>query len=324
MKHATFVIRLLSGVLPVALCLASSAPLAAKDAKTGPQAAALVNGKPIPVTQVQELAQDIARSAQASLADVWKDALEQLVTAELLVQEANAKGIKVSEADVDQEIRDLRALGAGHPLAEWANKTPAARLREEVRRSLLVDKLLAREARVQIDPKQVEEYYREHQERFQRPPMVRASHILVKIEGGDRAGAQQRAEELRKRAQQGEDFSALARQFSQDPLTKDKGGDLGFFPEHPTPLAKAAFRLNEGEISEVIETPYGLHVLKVTGKRPAGIAPLEEVFNDIKDMLEEDAQEEREEKLVEELRARSKIEILLDRPPTNGPVSKRP
>lgn len=285
-------------------------------------AAALVNGKPIPIKSVQELAEQIAQRAQTALDQVWADALDQLVTVEVLVQQARAQGVQVSDAEVEKEIRDLRSMGAGHPLAEWVQKTPLAEVREEVRRSLLVEKLLARVIKVEVGRKQVEDYYHEHLDRFQRPPMVRASHILIKIENGDRDQARKRAQELLARLQQGEDFAALARQVSQDPLTRDKGGDLGFFPEHPTPVAQAAFRLKVGELSDLVESPYGLHILKVTDKRPAGLAPLAEVFDEIRNMLEEDEQEEREEQLVQQLKQKAKIQILQDRPPAAKPASQ--
>ncbi len=298
-------------------CFAALLPqrLAGEERNPAAQPAALVNGKPIPVAQVQELAEEIAKSAGTTVEQVWKDALEQLISAELLVQEAKATGTSVTEAEVEQEIRDLAALGSGHPLAEWLRTTPAARVRDEIRRSLLVEKLLTQSIRVNIERKQVEEYYEQHKERFQRPPMVRASHILIKIQGDNRAAAEQRAKELLARVKGGEDFASLARQFSEDPLTKEKGGDLGFFPQHPTPLAQAAFHLQDGEVSEIIESPYGLHILKVTGRRPAGIAPLEEVFDEIREMLEEDAREDREEQLIEALRAKAKIQLLRENPP---------
>lgn len=283
---------------------------------TPPQdAAAVVNGKAIPSKRVQDLAEQIAKGAKTSLGEVWADAVDQLVTAEVLAQEAVVRGVRVKDDEVDNEIRELRAMGPGHPLVEWIQTTPTTEVREEVRRSLMVEKLLQQMVQVSVTRQEVEEFYNEHPDRFERPAMVRASHILIKIENGDRERARKRAEELLTRLKQGEDFATLARQTSQDPLTKDKGGDLGFFPEHPTPVAQAAFRLNVGEVSEIVESPYGLHILKVTDKRPPGRAPLSDVFDEIRDLLEEEQREEREEQLVQQLKQKAQIQILQDRPP---------
>lgn len=277
--------------------------------------AARVNGKPISVQDVRKTAEEIVKHGQTTLAAVWSDALEQLIITELLLQAAKGAGVTVSDAEIDREIQELQAYGSEHPLSKWVHSTPRHQVREEMRRSLLIDKFLSQRIRIKVSKAQIEQYYREHAEEFDRPPMVRASHILIRIEGSDRDGARKRAENLRDRARQGEDFARLAREFSQDPYTASKGGDLGFFPERETPVAQAAFQLDIGQISDVVESPYGFHVIKVTDRRPAGRATLNEVEEQIRADLEDEQRENAEEALVEELRAKARIEILVPEAP---------
>lgn len=295
------------------------------SASSGGQAAARVNGRPIPLEEVKKVAQEIAEQGQTRIdSTVWNSALEQLITAELLLQAAKSQGVAVSEKEIDQELQEIQAFGKDHPLVEWLRKTEPNRAREEIRRSLLIEKFLDKRIKVEISPAQVRQYYEEHAERFERPPMVRASHILIRVQGNDRESARKRAEELRERVMKGEDFSELAKRYSQDPYTAAKGGDLDFFPERPTPVAQAAFQLEVGQVSDIVESPYGFHIIKVTARRPAGRASLEEVSDEIRSLLEEDRREEAEEALVEELRQKARIEILVANPPaSNAPTPEK-
>lgn len=284
----------------------------AKDAVKG-RVAARVNGKPVPAEEVFELATQIAKGAQTTVENTWSDALEQAVTTEILVQAASAQGIRVSQAEVEREMNEIRSYGPDHPMSQWLSKTPPAQARKELQRSLLIEKFLEKRIKTQVSAAQVEQYYQEHAEQFDRPPMVRASHILVRIQGNDREAARRRAEDILDRVRKGGDFAQLAKQFSQDAYTAAKGGDLGFFPERPTPVAQAAFRLELGQVSDLVESPYGFHIIKVTDRRPAGRAPIQEVADEIRSILEDDQREEAEESLIEELRAKAKVELLMPR-----------
>ncbi|GBD27157.1 Foldase protein PrsA 2 [bacterium HR30] len=287
--------------------------LAFAEAPGKEQIAARVNGKALPAAKVYQLAEQIAKGAQTTVEATWSDALEQAITTEVLVQAATAQGLRVSEREVEEEIKEIRSYGPNHPMSEWLGKTDPAEVRRELRQSLLIEKFLDQRIKTRVTAAQVEQYYQEHAEQFERPPMVRASHILIRIQGGDRDAARRRAEEILQRVRKGEDFAQLAKQYSQDSYTAPKGGDLEFFPERPTPVAQAAFRLEVGQVSDVIESPYGFHLIKVTDRRPAGRAPLQEVAEEIRSILEDEQREEAEELLIEELRAKAKIEVLMPR-----------
>ena len=129
---------------------------------------------------------------------------------------------------------------------------------------------------------EVKDFYDKNPDRFKRAESVRASHILLMVDPkADEATKQQtrtKIDGILKRAKGGEDFAALAKENSQDGSAA-QGGDLGYFPkEKMVPaFADVAFALKTGEISDVVTTQFGVHIIKVTDRKPAGTVPLEEV-----------------------------------------------
>jgi peptidyl-prolyl cis-trans isomerase D len=162
---------------------------------------------------------------------------------------------------------------------------------------LLVDMQALRE-RATVTPQDVERFYETNVDQFSTPAQVRASHILIRTgEGVDEAAARARAEEALAKAKAGGDFAALAKQYSQDESNNQTGGDLGLFgrgamvPE----FEEAAFALEPGQISDVVRSPFGYHVIKVTEKQDGETRPLEQVRAQIEDQLRwERAQQEAE------------------------------
>jgi peptidyl-prolyl cis-trans isomerase D len=133
----------------------------------------------------------------------------------------------------------------------------------------------------------IEAFYKQNIAQYSTPEQVRASHILFKTEGKDEAAVQKQAEEILKRAKAGEDFAALAKQYSEDESNNANGGDLGEFgrgtmvPE----FEQAAFAMKAGQISDLIKTPFGFHIIKVIENRPASTRPVAEVRTEIEDQL---------------------------------------
>jgi len=140
----------------------------------------------------------------------------------------------------------------------------------------------------------VNEYYTRHLEAFQRPEQVRARHILFKVASSasaeQEAQVRARAEAVLAALQNGEDFATLAKQHSEDTATAEQGGDLGYFPrgQMVTPFEEAAFSLPVGQLSDLIRTPFGWHILRVEDKREAATKPLAEVEAEIKDKIREE------------------------------------
>jgi peptidyl-prolyl cis-trans isomerase D len=138
-----------------------------------------------------------------------------------------------------------------------------------------------------VTNQQVEQYYQQHQKDFQVPEEVKVRHILIKVPTGadakTDAAAKQKAEDLLKQIKAGGDFDALAKANSDDPGSKDQGGELGMIQRGVTVPAfeQAAFALQPGQVSDLVKTQFGYHILKVEEKQTAHLKPLEEVKGQI-------------------------------------------
>src|SRR5215208_5356649 len=141
--------------------------------------------------------------------------------------------------------------------------------------------------RTQISPQDIQRAYEDKQQQYSTPEQVRASHILLKTEGKDDATVKKQAEELLAKVKAGGDFAQLATKFSEDEVSKAKGGDLDFFPQGQMvpEFDKAAFSMKPGEISDLVKTQYGYHIIKILDKKAAATKPLEEVRAQIEDEL---------------------------------------
>src|SRR5262245_7495738 len=143
-------------------------------------------------------------------------------------------------------------------------------------------------------PEEISDYYARHSEAFQRQEEVHARHILVRVVPSASAEqeeqARTRAEALLTSLRNGEDFATLAQQHSEDTATAAKGGDLGYFPrgQMVQPFEDAAFSLPVGQLSELVRSPFGWHILRVEDKREAAIQPLAEVEQEVRDKLRQD------------------------------------
>jgi peptidyl-prolyl cis-trans isomerase C len=182
---------------------------------------------------------------------------------------------------------------------------------------ILAQEFLRREleAEISITEEDLNIYYLNHQKEFDSPEMVRVRHILIKIDKDasdqDRQKAREKAESLLSRINNGEDFAKLASEYSDDPNSKVKGGDLGFIQRGKVikPFEEAAFSLKPGEVSPVIETILGFHILKLEKKKPAGIEPLEKVKNRIRAKVLEDLKNAKRKSFIEKVLKEAKVEI---------------
>jgi len=134
---------------------------------------------------------------------------------------------------------------------------------------------------------EVQARYNQNQQTYTTPEQIRASHILFSTEGQDVEAVRAEAEAVLARARAGEDFAALARQYSDDEVSRSMDGDLDFFGRGAMvrEFEDAAFALQVGEISDLVQTQYGFHIIKVTDRRPAVTRPLDEVRGQIEDQI---------------------------------------
>ncbi len=141
--------------------------------------------------------------------------------------------------------------------------------------------------RTQVTAQDVQRYYEDNEAQYSTPEETRASHILLKTEGKDDAAVKKQAEDLLAKAKGGADFAALATTFSEDDSSKVKGGDLGFFPKGQMvpEFDAAAFSLQPGQISDLVKSQFGYHIIKVVERKPATKRSLDEVRAQIEDQL---------------------------------------
>jgi peptidyl-prolyl cis-trans isomerase C len=163
---------------------------------------------------------------------------------------------------------------------------------------------------------EAKEFYDKNPDRFKQPEQVRASHIFKRVVPGADAAAKQKArtalEPVLKQVKAGGDFAELARKHSED-ASAQAGGDLNFFgPGQMVPeFEKVAFTMKAGDTSDIVESQFGYHIIKVTERREGRTVPFAEARNQIAEYLKQQRQQEKTNALVEQLKAKSKIEILM-------------
>lgn len=291
-----------------------------------PEIAAKVNGQAIPLNFVEMVAKRLLEQAGNQAKDrpfAYRRATQQLVVRELLFEEAAARGLKADDAKVEAAYNEARV---GYPddrawLAFLAQQhMDADAFRRELRIQQTVAALMRNEgdlAGTQVTDKDARAYYDAHPEKFDSGERLRASHILIRVPGDappkQKEALRKKAEEVLAKIRKGSDFAALARQFSADPGSVSKGGDLGEFHrgQMVPPFEAAAYALKPGEVSGVVESPFGFHIIKLQERLPA----LKLEFDGAREMITKAVLEERRSKRVEalvaQLWARSRIETNL-------------
>jgi parvulin-like peptidyl-prolyl isomerase len=248
--------------------------------------------------------------------------IPQLVGVEIARVYAEENDITVSQEDVDREIETIKdqiaqqAEAAGEDIGrEEAFQTALEQagfteeqLRQDIREQLPLQKV-QEEVTGDAEPTQAEirAFYDENKElQFSTPEQRCISHILFNKD------QEQRAEEVKQQLEDDGDFAELAREFSQDPGSKEQGGELGcqgrgsFVPA----FEDAAFEAEEGEIVGPVETEFGYHVIQVTEVQPEETAPLEEVQPQIREQLAQEQQVTEFEEWIEEQKEQRNVKYL--------------
>jgi len=235
---------------------------------------------------------------------------EEMQRRQLLVERVKEKlqaGITVTDADIETEYRqqnekvDLAFVRLAPALFEGKVKIDEKALAdffEQNREQFRIPESVALryvifdpanfEQGVAFDEGELDKYYRRHLDRFEIPEQVQAAHILIRLsqDAGDALRQQKRelAEKILAEVKAGKDFATLARKYSDDPGSAAKGGELGYFQRGVMvgPFEEAAFALQPGEVSGIVETPFGFHIIKCEGRIEAGVKPLAEVAEEVK------------------------------------------
>lgn len=210
-----------------------------------------------------------------------KEMLDTMVIRELILQQASKDGLDKGP-EIEEKLRDLR-------------------------KRLIVESFLKKkvETESKVSDEDLKKFYEQNKDKFKAGEQLKASHILVKTE--------KEAKDILGQIKSGGNFEELAKKSSVD-SSAAKGGDLGWFGKGSMVPAfeKAALALKEGQVSDVVKSDFGYHIIKLTGKRAAGIRPFEEVKEQIKGAIMPGKQQEVFQKIKEELKKTAKITIKED------------
>ena len=157
--------------------------------------------------------------------------------------------------------------------------------------------------RTQVSAQDIKRSYDDNQQQYSTPEQVRASHILLKTEGKDDAAVKKQAEDLLAKVKAGADFAKLATQYSEDETSRVKGGDLDFFPKGQMvpEFDKAAFSMQVGDISPLVKSQYGYHIIKLTDKKAATTKSIEEVRAQIEDQIKWDRAQTEAQRIADDV-----------------------
>lgn len=288
-----------------------------------PDVVATVNGAEISKADLIKIHSMLETQAKMSNREVSPEeildiALRELINMQVLKQESEKLKIVPSPEDVQRELNNIKA---NFPDEETFKKTIAEKnltveeIEKSVTQQLAVQEIIKKEVeeKIAIADSEIQKFYNDNPDYFKTAESVQASHILVKVEEKAEesaiAEAKKKIEDILARVKKGEDFAEAAKKSSEGP-SAPKGGDLGFFTRGKMvkPFEEAAFSLKKGEVSDIIRTPFGFHIIKVFDKKEAGTTPLEEVKEKIKSFLSKSQGEKLFNAYVEKLRTTAAIE----------------
>jgi peptidyl-prolyl cis-trans isomerase C len=293
---------------------------------TLPAVVARVNGQDVKKEDFERMIKSIEMQAGQQIPpdrrdEILRNALDQLIVYTMLSQESKTRGIKVEDSEIEGKIQEIRSRFQTPAAFDKALKERGETiegLRQEARLDLSVTKLMEAELSSVPGPSDAEakDFYAKNPDQFKAPETVRASHILIRVEpnadAATKAQAKAKIESVLKKAKAGEDFAKLAQQYSQDGSAA-QGGDLGPFPrEQMVPeFSNAAFALKPGQISDVVTTQFGYHIIKVTEHQQPRTIGFEEAAPRLKQFLETKKKDEKQTALIEGLKKKSKVEVLI-------------
>jgi len=286
--------------ITVLILLWTALPASASKEKALEEKVALVNGTTITLgdldREVSSVQQQLLSSGKpvnmtdAQLLEVRHQVLESLINRELVYQEALSKGINLSEEFLRAQIRKGLAV------------------------KQLIDDQFAQ--KVTVTDMEIKTFYDNNPDSFKKPEQVRVRHILIKVDPQadetQRAASQTKLKDIQNRLKKGEDFESLAKEFSQCPSSTE-GGDLGYFSKGQMvkPFEAAAFTLMPGEVSDIVETQFGYHLIQCVDKKNKDKIAYEECKDKIHQHLKQEKIREHVDAHIEQLKGKAKVERFL-------------
>ena len=304
--------------------------------------AAIVNQEVITLSEVQEtvLQQAAVARDRSSLPEAGAPAdpavaagaltpqalhqqLRLLIDSRLQLQAAEQRGMTVTDLELHQALDDIKSRNRFASDDELSAALAAEGLtleqyRQQLRREILIAKLVNRDVRMQVvvSDEELQRYYAEHPDEFSLPQRVKLRQLFLSAPAAAdpqmHASQRTKAEELLEQLRSGADFAQLARRYSDGPEAKE-GGELGWFAQGSLmpALDGTAFTLPEGQLSDLLESPMGWHILQVEQREGRQSRPFEQIKESLRDRLQEQKMRQRYEEWFLELRQNAYVDIRL-------------
>ena len=304
-------------------------PAMADEKKPSEENAALVNGVAISMEQynkelniqLDRIARQGQQLSDEQTAALKTNVLESLIEREVLFQQSEKVGIQITNPNVDEQ---LAAIKKRFP-SEDEYKTALEKMnlsedevKAQIKRGLAIRELIDQEitSKVAVTEEESKAYYAGNQQLFKQPEQIKASHILIKVDAkadeAQKTEARKKIEEVQQKLKDGGDFAELAKEYSEGP-SGPKGGDLGYFRrgQMVKPFEDAALALKPNEISEIVETRFGYHLIKVYDNKPERVMTYEEVKDRIMQRMKQQKIEKDAIQYVDKLKKDAKLEKFI-------------
>ena len=314
------------------ILLVAAGPAGAQKAspeKTSPDKAATVNGSVIPKQTLERevrLFTDRMVRQGRQVPDVQvpvlrNEILDSLIDQELLYQDSQKQHMQVDKKTVDEKYDEIKKrFKTEQEFKDAISKMEVteAEIRTQLKKGLAIDELLKSKVvkDIQVTEEEAKKYYDEHTDQFKQAEQVKASHILIQVapdaDDEKKTEAKNKIAAVQERLKKGEDFASVAKESSEGP-SKSRGGDLGFFQrgQMDKSFEEAAFALEPGTLSDVVETRFGYHIIKVDEKKPETTLSFSDEKDKIEQFLKQQKTREKIEGYLEDLRKKAKIDKFI-------------
>jgi len=316
----------LAALLPLTLAAEESKPAAPEL----PDPVAVVEGEKISRADLEETFSSALASSGINADDLtadqkmagYREILDELIVDKLISRKASS--VEIKDAELEAEITRVKSQFPSEDVFQ-AEMTKAGEtessFRDSVKKMMQQQKFMESQIgdKAAVSEADIKKFYDENKKEFEHPEMVRASHILILVpeDASDDVVAEKKqaaTSALERVTTKKEDFTAVAKEVSEEPGAKESGGDLNFFPkDRMVPeFSNAAFAMKKGDISkEPVRTKFGWHVIEGTGRKDSGTMPFEEVKGQVGSYLEGGKRREAIRTVIDTLRGEAKVETKL-------------
>jgi peptidyl-prolyl cis-trans isomerase C len=307
-----------------------SAASTASSADSG-EVAAFVNGEKIFKSDLDAIVTMYSSSGgmgqhagvqmdEEALNKLRKEMLNQMIDGEILYQLSKATPVEDLETKAETEFASiLQQYGTEENFAEEVKKNnlTVEKVKANLKKNIMIRNYVDNEilAKIEVSEDDMKKHYDENKENYEAAEQVKASHILIKVEENftqeQKDEAMEKIKKVQERLKAGEDFAEVAKEVSEGP-SGSRGGDLGFFGKGQMvkPFETAAFTLKKDELSDIVETQFGYHIIKASGRKAGESKPFEAVKASIEENLKREVFQQNMTKIVEDSKAKATIEIV--------------